>query len=156
MYINNVKFAKNQQQQSGRIDLAKLLRVQEIDSYTGELSFELSGYLDNLNRPTLKLLLCGTIATLCQNCLQPMVVAVDRQSKLTVFYTEEQLDAALFGDNDSGVADGVLAEDEFDILQLVEDEVIMLLPYAAKHESCHGLSYHDEALNPFNVLKELI
>jgi uncharacterized metal-binding protein YceD (DUF177 family) len=41
-------------------------------------------------------------------------------------------------------------------MQLVEDEVIMLLPCAPKHDSCIGLSYHDKVESPFNVLKQII
>jgi len=156
MYINNVKFAKNNQRQTGKVDLTKLSRVQEIDSYSGELNFELIGLVDKLNRPTLNLRIYGIIHTLCQNCLQPMDVQIDNTSGITVFYTEEQLDAALFGDASSGVEDGVLAEEEFDVMQLVEDEVIMLLPYATKHEKCIGMSYADKAENPFEVLKNII
>ena len=156
MFINNIKFAKNLQSQSGKVELAKLARVQELDSYGGTLEFKLMGYLDSLNRPTLSLKLYGTIDASCQNCLQPMQVILDNESKLTIFYTEDQLDSALFGEHDSGVEDAVLADEEFDIMQLVEDEVIMLLPCAAKHESCIGLSYQDQVATPFNVLKELI
>lgn len=156
MYINNIKFARNNQQQKGVLDLKKLSRVQEIDDYAGEIDYELTGFVDKLNRPTLSLRVYGTIHTLCQNCLQPMDVAIDNTSKITVFFSEEDLDAALFADAGSGVEDGVVAEEEFDVMQLVEDEIIMLLPYATKHETCVGMSYADKAENPFEVLKKII
>lgn len=156
MYIDNVKFAKSGKVINGKLDLLKCERIQEIDQFSGEVSYELVGYLDTLNRPTLKLSIYGIIGTLCQNCLQPMELTLDNQSCITVFFNEDQLDAALFADGDSDVEDGVLAEAEFDIMQLVEDEVIMLLPYASKHESCIGLSYHDSADSPFGVLKNII
>ena len=69
---------------------------------------------------------------------------------------EDQLDATLFAEGDSDVEDGVVAEAEFDIMQLLEDEVIMLLPYASKHESCIGMSYHDSSDSPFDILKNII
>ena len=156
MYINNVKFAKSAQECVGKIDLSAQPRIQEIDNYTGALSFKLVGFVDKLNRPTLSLTIHGIIHALCQNCLQPMEVSIDNHSEITVFYTEDELDAALFGGHDSEVEDGVLAEEEFDVMQLVEDEVIMLIPYAHRHESCVGLSYADEADSPFKMLKEII
>ena len=156
MYIDNVKFAKQQKELRGELDLKQLLRVQELEDYTGKVNYEITGLVDNLNRPTLDLKIYGTITTLCQNCLQPMSLTLDNTSRVTVFYNEEQLDHALFSDESSGVEDGILCEEEFDVLNFLEDEVIMLLPYASKHESCIGLSYHDSADSPFGVLKNII
>lgn len=156
MHINNVKFANNKQELKGKLDLSKLERIQDLGNYTGILDFELKGYIDKLNRPTLSLYVCGIICTSCQNCLQPMNVSIDNQTEITVFYTEDQLDASLFEDKISGVSDGVLAEEEFSVMQLVEDEVIMLIPCASKHESCIGLSYTDDVESPFKILKKLI
>jgi uncharacterized protein len=154
--INNVKFAQAQKQLSATIALSKLARVQEIDSYAGEIKFKLQGALDNLHRPILKLSIYGIISALCQNCMQPLAIKLDSLTVITVFFTEKQLEQALFAAADLGVEDGVLAEDDFNVIQLVEDEVIMLLPYAPKHESCVGLSYHDPIENQFSGLKEII
>jgi uncharacterized protein len=146
-YINNVKFAKEEQQLSGVLDLAKSERISELDDYSGEIKYSLIGMKDELNRPTLQLSIYGIISALCQNCLQKMTIELDNQS---------QLDHAMFSEDGSDVEDGVLAETEFDVMQLVEDEVIMLLPLAPKHEECIGLSYHDEETSPFSELKNII
>lgn len=156
MYIDNVKFAKQQQHLDGSIDLSKVARIQELGEYSGEIKFEITGCVDNLNRPTLNLSVYGIITTLCQNCLQPMEMSIDNSSRITVFFTEDQLDDALFSEHDSDTEDGILAEEEFDVINLVEDEVIILLPYASKHDECLGLSYRDDAESPFSVLKHII
>lgn len=156
MYIDNVKFAKTGEKLSGVLDLSKVARIQEIADYTGEVKFELVGTIDKLNRPTLNLSVYGIIHTLCQNCLQNMDIELNNSSAITVFFNEDQLDEALFSGEQSDVEDGVLAEKEFDVENLVEDEVIMLLPYAAKHDECVGLEYHDDADSPFKVLKQII
>ncbi len=156
MKINNVKFAKAREQLSAVIQLSDLARVQEIDQYGGEISFKLLGDVDNLQRPTLQLSIYGIISTLCQNCMHPLEIKIDNLTVLTVFFSEEKLDQALFSEEGSEVVDGVLAEDDFNVMQLVEDEIIMLLPYAPKHESCLGLSYHDPVENQFGVLKKIV
>lgn len=155
MYINNVKFAKAAEEISGEVDLTKVARVQEIDEYKGTIKYKLTGGSDKVNRPTLTLSIYGTIWALCQNCLCPMELTLDNESQITIFYTEDQLDAALFAE-ESDADDGVLAENEFDVMQLVEDEIIILLPYAIRHESCIGLSYHDDEKSPFSALKHII
>lgn len=156
LYINNIKFAQEHGFISGNIDVIKSERIQELGEYTGVIDYKLTGLVDNLNRPTLKLQICGIISASCQNCLQPLEIKLDTQSLITIFYNEDRLDAALFGDHETGVADGVLADAEFNVVQLVEDEIIMSLPYAVKHNECLGLSYHDETSSPFNVLKKII
>ena len=156
LYINNIKFAKDEGELSGKLDLSSLERVKELDEYSGEIEYKLTGMLDELNRPTLKLFVCGIISASCQNCLQNMTVEINNQSRITIFYTEEELDSALFSGESQDVEDGVLAETEFDVMQLVEDEVLMLLPFAPKHEECLGLSYHDDVASPFSQLKNII
>ncbi|RTL13041.1 MAG: metal-binding protein [Neisseriaceae bacterium] len=156
MYINNVKFAKSAHEISGELALESVERIQEIGEFKGTIKYTLKGSVDRLNRPTLILSIYGIISALCQNCLQPLELSVENQTPITIFFNEDQLDAALFSESESDVSDGVLAEDEFDVMQLVEDEVIMLLPYAAKHDSCIGLSYHDKVESPFNILKQII
>lgn len=156
MYIDNVKFARAGQELSGEISLADVARIQEIGEYTGKLNYQLTGSTDKLNRPVLNLAIYGIIGTLCQNCLQAMDLPFDNNSQITVFYNEDELDSALFGEEESDTADGVLAEDEFDVMQLVEDEIIISLPYSSRHESCIGLSYHDDEESPFSALKHII
>lgn len=156
LYIDNVKFARAKRKLDGELDLSKCSRIQEIDNFTGVLKYELVGSADSLNRPVLILSIYGIIGTLCQNCLQAMEITIDNQSQITVFFNEDQLDKAMFSDDESDADDGVLAEAEFDVVQLVEDEVIMLLPYASKHDTCIGLSYHDKDESPFSQLKNII
>lgn len=157
MYIDNLKFAKSGQSIEGELDVGLVERIQEIEEYKGVIKFQLAGSVDNLNRPTLNLHIHGIITTLCQNCLQPMEIQLDNSSAITIFFTEEQLDQALFSeDEDQGAEDGVLVEQEFDVMNLVEDEVIVSLPYVSKHDACVGLSYHDDTANPFSVLKKII
>lgn len=156
MYIDNVKFAKSNQTISQTIDVMTLSRVQEIDNYQGKLDFKLSGYIDSRNRPVLNLAVYGIIDTLCQNCLEGISLTIDNVSDITIFFSEKTLEAALFSDSEIDVADGVLFDEEFDVIGLVEDEVIMLLPVAPKHESCVGLNYHDQTENAFSILKKNI
>ncbi len=156
LYINNVKFAKENRVLSGKLDLASVPRINEIDDYRGVVDYTLSGFMDELNRPTINLKVCGIISALCQNCLQEMQISLDNLSRITVFYNEEDLDSALFSGESTDVEDGVLAENEFDVMMLVEDEVIMLLPLAPKHDACLGLSYHDDVASPFSELKKLV
>lgn len=156
MYIDNVKFAKNKQNINGEIDISKVERIQEIDAYSGFIKYSLNGNVDKSNRPVLILNICGKISTLCQNCLEPVEIDLDSSTTVTIFFNEDKLDAALFSDETSDVEDAVLAEEEFDVMNLVEDEIIICLPYASRHDDCDGLEYHDDVKSPFGILKDII
>lgn len=156
MYIDNVKFAKNQQKINGEIDISTVDRIQEIDTYSGFIKYSINGDVDKLNRPILVLNVCGKITTLCQSCLEPIEINLDNSTVVTIFFNEDKMDTALFSDETSDVEDAVLAEEEFDVMNLVEDEIIICLPYASKHDDCDGLEYHDDVKSPFGILKDII
>lgn len=152
IYIDNVDFAKKQQETSGKVHAANLIRASEIfDNLDGELDYTLSGSADNKNKPILKIRICGRITTLCQNCLEKLDIPIDYSGIVPIFYTEADMDIGLFGE-DAEYEDGILADAHFDINSFIEDELIMILPIAPKHETCEEMAYHDKPDSPFRVL----
>ena len=102
-----------------------------------------------------------TLSLTCQRCLAPveMPVSVDRAFR---FVPDEETAAA----QDDGSEEDVLALSRaFDLHQLVEDELLMEMPLAPRHETCppvhvvvedegfEGSSARHE--NPFAVLGNL-
>lgn len=156
MIIDNVKFARQGQNVSRELDIAGFSRLQEILKCSGKIKFDLTGSVDYANRPTLTLKVCGIITTLCHGCMQPVDTTISNATIITLFFNEEALDNALFFDEESNVEDGELANEEFNVLDLVEDELIMCLPLAPKHETCNGISYSDNIASPFDKLKQII
>ncbi len=155
MLINNIEFASSQQIIEQEIEISQFKRAQELlDSLTGLVSFKLSGEVWD-DKPALNVLIYGKISTLCQNCLNPVEVTLRHSGIVPIFSSESELDEALFGENPIA-PDGVAADPQFDVLDFIEDEIIMLLPLAPKHEECVGVSYNDGGNNPFGMLKQLI
>jgi uncharacterized protein len=97
----------------------------------------------------------------CQRCLAPveMPVAVDRTFR---FVSDEETAAA---EDDRSEEDVLALSRNFDLVALVEDELLMELPLAPRHETCPPvrLAVADEAFegssgrheNPFAVLGRL-
>lgn len=98
----------------------------------------------------------------CQRCLGPveLPVSFDRSFR---FAATEELAAALDEESEEDVL--VLSRD-FNLLELIEDELLMALPVVAKHESCPvpvKMQVADpdfvdepvEKVNPFAVLGQL-
>jgi uncharacterized protein len=104
----------------------------------------------------------AVLSLTCQRCLAPVDVplAVDRSFR---FVADEDMAAA----QDELAEEDVLAlSRSFDLVELVEDELLMEMPLAPRHETCPAplnASVSDEAFddaparreNPFGVLGKL-
>lgn len=102
-----------------------------------------------------------TLSLLCQRCLNPMdvPVAVDRDFR---FVADEQSAAA---EDDVSEEDVLVLSREFNLMDLVEDEILMEMPLAPTHASCAPVNVEvaDEGFegssaareNPFAVLGRL-
>ena len=101
------------------------------------------------------------IDLVCQRCLEPVTTQVQFDREFRFVESEE---AALAQDEDSE-EDLLVSSPQFDLLELVEDELLMALPVSPKHEKCPGdlkLSASDadfeatsERPNPFAKLAQL-
>ncbi len=114
-------------------------------------------------RPTLRLQVHATVPLACQRCLQPVEVtlAVDR-----AFRFEADESAAAAEDELSDDVDVLVESRRFDLLELLEDELVMALPVVPRHDTCPApvtLSSADpgfeqalhERENPFAALAKL-
>jgi uncharacterized protein len=103
----------------------------------------------------------ATLSLTCQRCLAPVDVAVSTDRSFR-FVAEEETAAA---EDDAAEEDVLALSRSFDLLELVEDELLMALPLAPRHETCPPvrLALEDEGFegssarheNPFAVLGQL-
>lgn len=68
----------------------------------------------------------------CQRCLQPVVLPVDVERTIR-FVADEALAAELDADMDDDV---LVVSRAFDLLDLIEDELIMASPLVPRHDEC--------------------
>jgi uncharacterized protein len=83
-------------------------------------------------QPWLHLVVDSTVTLQCQRCLQPMdsALAVDRWFR---FAADENEAARLDEETDEDV---LVTSRGFDLIALVEDELILALPIVPRHEAC--------------------
>jgi uncharacterized protein len=103
----------------------------------------------------------ATLSLTCQRCLGPVDVPVSADRSFR-FVSDEETAAA---EDDESEEDVLALSRSFDVLELVEDELLMELPLAPRHENCppvhvvvedegfEGSSARHE--NPFAVLGQL-
>jgi uncharacterized protein len=154
LVIDNIKFTREKAILYGSVPVASLARVVESGvSQTSNIQYHVQGGIDVLSRPTLTLKLKGTLEMLCQRCLtlMPYVIAID--TTLTLFMSEEAIDAAERDDPD---IEGIIFTEKLDMAVLIEDELLLALPYAPTHQECDtDKMVKVDKPNPFAVLAAL-
>jgi uncharacterized protein len=128
-FIDTLEFARNGLRLESRAAVAEFARLTEqLFDTDGMLDYRLEGGRDARERPRLKLSVSGEIHLKCQRCLGRLPYDVEVDASLLVLTT----DAAATTDELDDL-DGVPADGHADVLALVEDEVLLAIPYAARH-----------------------
>jgi uncharacterized protein len=154
--IDSLGFSQAHSTLSGTRLLAEMPRLAaELADTTGGVEWRLVGSLDKYKRPILQLNVSGALRLQCQRCLQPLTLALKAHSRMVQFTNETRLEQAVAEDDS---LDAILTDPELDVLALIEDEILLSLPLAARHEVCESDPLSGLAAtkpNPFAVLANL-
>lgn len=155
--IDSLEFARTEQTLHGELPVAGLGRLQDwLHDALGQMEIIVQGGRDARLRPVLNLAITGALHLRCQRCLGQLDYPL-RVSSTLLLVSQAEADA---GDLDEVEVDWIVASRELDVAVLVEDELILSLPYAPRHaegqctyggntESRHGKP------SPFAKLAEL-
>lgn len=125
------KLAANRGELHGSIEPATLVRLGDrIAEGPGSVDWSIRGGSDAQGRPALVLSLAGAVPLECQRCLRPMQQAVQQTTTLLI----AQSDADLVQLDENSENEVVLADAPLDPVTLVEDELLLTLPFAPRHE----------------------
>ncbi|MEP6942462.1 MAG: YceD family protein [Betaproteobacteria bacterium] len=127
------KLAERGESLSGEIDATALGRLADRIAEAPEgssqaLRWTVEGGRDEKGRPRLNLNLDGTVFVTCQRCLRPLEQAIEQDTQLLLARDESALIAL-----DAEESEVVLAKAPLDALSLVEDELLLSLPFAPRH-----------------------
>jgi len=151
--IDSLAYALETGSQQGELPIASLTRVLDllVDS-TGVLSYRVDGKMSSRKRPQLVLAVDGVLALCCQRCLERIDYPVRVRSLLEFVTDEEELTQEEIEDD---TKDFLPAQAAVDVVALIEDEIILDLPPAPRHERCAlpSAATENEVLSPFSVLK---
>lgn len=135
--------------------VASLERLHDqLASVAGELAFRLKGRKGQRGEPLLEVEVSGTLALACQRCLEAIVFDLDVDSLLELVPEGAELSQEELEDD---TRDFLPVAGELDVAQLVEDEVLLALPVAPRHERCGlpGAAAAGEQIHPFATLAAL-
>ena len=154
--INSLEFARKSLEIRDTIAHSDLQRAKDLlTPETESLNWRLSGEVSADKKAILHLTLAGNVAVPCQRCLEPMLIALNISSEFILVKDESEVPPE---EDDVEDHDYIVADAEMDVLQLVEDEILLALPYAPKHEinDCAVKAEVNElkAPNPFAALRD--
>ena len=108
-----------------------------------ELAYRITGHTDPSGRAALDIAIDGELPLGCQRCLQPFLWPVHQQTTVLLAHDEDQL--AYLDDNDE--REVILATAPLDALELVEDELVLSVPYVPRCDrpECLAAALSDSA-----------
>ena len=143
----------------------ELVELNDAPEEPGLVRYVLIGQLNASGRPQLVLRVQAKILLECQRCLGPMVLSVDRETAFDLVRREADLGEESFDEDSFDEPEKLVGSRQFDVLDLIEDELILEVPYVPRHEQCtdmaetesddSGQDEGEERPSPFAVLEQL-
>jgi uncharacterized protein len=149
---------------AGHVDAATLPRVADLlaeGASDAAIDYRIAGSADASGRPALEVTLTGALPLTCQRCLQPFRWPVAQKTLLLLARDEQELARI---DDEDHQHEVVLAGAPLDAMALVEDELLLTLPYVARcpeadcpaaHAGRADAATAAPAASAFGVLAEL-
>ena len=128
--IDSLEFARTEQTLRGGLPIADLPRLREsLYDTRGLIDFVVQGGHDARRRPMLSLEVNGVLHLTCQRCLGPLEHRLRLASTL-ILAGPGAADSAALDEED---VEWIESSEELDMAGLVEDEIILALPYSPRH-----------------------
>jgi uncharacterized protein len=148
-------FAKEGRVLEGTLAVSELERLHDLlTDLSGELAYRLEGAKDGRGHYTLRLQVTGEVALSCLRCLKDVHLDLDVDNLLELIPEGAELSQDELEDD---TRDFLPVAGELLVADLVEDEVLLALPAAPRHEKCGlpGADKSGERITPFAGLAGL-
>lgn len=153
--IDSLAFAREAGSLQGDLRIAGLTRMLDsLADSAGYLSYRVEGRVGPRNRSQLLLQVDGVLSLRCQRCLEGVEYPLEMRSLLELVEDEDDLTQEELEDDSR---DFLPAQKELDVAALIEDEIILALPSAPRHENCAmpEAGQGTAKVSPFSVLMGL-
>ena len=154
--IDAFEFCRNNGHREGVTPVAEMTRLSaDCADKSGEIAWAIDGGQTRQGSPMLTLSVSGTVQLACQRCLTPFGYEIDSSTVLVLGKDDEEADEIEEILDDESI-DVIVGSHACDIRDLLEDEALLALPQAPKHEVCPDTTLLDavksEKLSPFAAL----
>lgn len=122
---------------------------------TGSVEYELHGVRDEFGRYSLDLQVAAELRLTCKRCMEAVGVELHEAATLWLARSQSELDAQPLT---AAGPDGIVATKDMAVRDLVEDQLLLALPYAPRHDICsaQGSAAPVERQTPFAGLRGML
>jgi uncharacterized protein len=157
--IDAFEFCRSNGRRDGVTPVAEMTRLAaETVDRSGEIAWSLEGSISKQGYPQLRQTVKGTVRLECQRCLAPFEYQIDSSTVLMLGKDDAEADEIEEVIADDSI-DVIVGSRTCDIGHLIEDEALLAIPQAPKHEVCPDTSALDALKaskpSPFEALKAL-
>ena len=157
--IDAFEFCRNNGHREGVTPVVEMPRLAaDCADKSGEIAWAIDGGQTRQGYPMLTLSVSGTVQLVCQRCLTPFGYELDSSTVLVLGKDDAEADEIEEILDDESI-DVIVGSHACDIRDLLEDEALLALPQAPKHEVCPDTKLLDaiksEKVSPFAALKNL-
>ncbi len=137
MVIDSLEFARQHGTLSGCLQLGTLSRLTGVlFDATGSLDYEVSGETAG-GKIFLAVKLEGPLLLICQRCLGALEFELNLRSRMMLVEPGSPWpDDGQVGGLEDEACDAIEASRELDLAPLLEEEILLALPIAPRHERC--------------------
>jgi uncharacterized protein len=143
-YVDTYELTRAGQEVHGQAPIDQFERlIEDLPEQADTMvSWTVKGEMDSFGQRFLRVHVKAAPMLECQRCMKPFEWPVDSHNRLEVVNSEAALnvDDAADADPDDAIIERILGSQRLDVLALVEDEIILSLPYVPKHDVCTLLS----------------
>ena len=157
--IDAFEFCRTNGHREGVTPVSEMTRLTaDCANDSGEISWAIQGGSTPQGYPSMTLSVAGPVQLVCQRCLAPFDYRIDSSTQLVLGRDDEEADQFEEVLDDDSI-DVIVGSHTADIRELLEDEALLALPQAPKHEVCPDTTVLDtlksEKVSPFAGLKNL-
>ena len=159
IFIASLEFAHQGNELRGDLAVTQMPRLQDmLAAPEGKIDYMVRGLQGWDGAPMLEIKLEGQCQLLCQRCLQGFAYPIKLHTRL-MLVPENKLDQPV---NEDDEIDSIPADAHLDVLALLEEELLLSLPFAPKHPlgACQpavqgNMNEMERNKTPFAALAEL-
>lgn len=153
--IDSFAFARDGRVLEGTLAISDLERLHDLlAEVSGEVRYRLHGLKGERGQSQLRLTVSGSLPLACQRCLEAIRFDVEVDSVLELVPEGADMSQDELEDD---TRDFLPVAGSLDVAELVEDEILLTLPVAPRHEDCGlpGAAEAGERISPFADLAKL-
>lgn len=136
-YVDPRRLSMQGKTLTGSVDVNLCRRVKEaVKEISSTIDASLSFYLEEQGRKAVNIRASGSVKVICQRCLSSMPLKLECDTILCIVWSEEEADVL-----PKNLEAWIVPENKGNLIDLVEDELLLALPFIAYHkkEECEPL-----------------